>query len=98
MNDITKGEVSTGHDTHTVWFLFVYVCVVAWWCGEAHQYLNISTHPLRLDMPKEKNRKMKGMKKNNDHPLELNIPKCDQQHPKIPKRRNFPQANQGPRI
>jgi hypothetical protein len=28
---------------------------VAWWHDKAHQYPNISTHPLRLDMPKEKN-------------------------------------------
>ena len=56
-NDIAKGEVSTGQDTRTVRFMFVSICVVAWWRGEAHQYLNISTHPLRLDMPKEKEQK-----------------------------------------
>jgi hypothetical protein len=59
------------------------------WCGETHQYLNISTHPLRLNTPKEKEAKIKGMtakKINNNHPLELNVPKSDQpKHPKIPK-------------
>ena len=25
-NDITKGEVCTGWDTHTVWFVFVSIC------------------------------------------------------------------------
>jgi hypothetical protein len=37
--------------------VFVSICVVAWWRGEAHQYPNISTHPLRLDTPKEKEQK-----------------------------------------
>ena len=95
MNDITNGEVSTGQDVHTVRFLFVCVCIVAWWRDEAHQYPNISTHPLRLNMPKEKNPRnfwKEGQEKNNDHPLELNIPKCDQpKHPKIAKE-NFLQS------
>ena len=42
-NDIVNGEVSTGQDVHTVRFLFVCVCIVAWWRDEAHQYPNIST-------------------------------------------------------
>jgi hypothetical protein len=49
------------------------------WRVETHPYSNISTHPLRIDTPKEKNKK-KGMtarKRNNNHPLELNIPKSD---------------------
>jgi hypothetical protein len=37
--------------------VFVSICVVAWWRGEAHQYPNISTHPLRLDTAKEKEQK-----------------------------------------
>jgi len=37
--------------------VFVSICVVAWWHGKAHQYPNISTHPLRLDTPKEKEQK-----------------------------------------
>jgi hypothetical protein len=49
---------------------------VAWWRGETHQYLNISTHPLRVDTPKEE-QKNKGMteKEKNDHSLDPNIPK-----------------------
>jgi hypothetical protein len=50
-------------------------------------------------MPKEENRKNERKeKRNNDHPLELNIPKCDQpKHPKIPKETSL-KANQDPRI
>lgn len=40
VNDIVKGKVSTEHNVHMVWFLFVRVVL---WCGEAHQYLSIST-------------------------------------------------------
>jgi len=69
------------------------------WCGETHQSLNISTHPLRLNTPKEKNERKDKRKSNNDHPLELNTPKCDQpKHPKkIPKETSL-KANQDPRI
>jgi hypothetical protein len=72
------------------------------WCGETYQCLNISTHPLRLDTAKEKkqkkNERKDKRKRNNDHPLELNIPKCDQpKHPKTPKETSL-KANQDPRI
>jgi hypothetical protein len=65
--------------------------------------IRISQHtPWGSTLPKRKNRKkMKGRtreKWNNDHPLELNIPKCDQpKHPKIPKETSL-KANQDPRI
>jgi hypothetical protein len=40
MDDITKGEVSTGWDVCTVWFLFVHVCVVAWQDSPLPEHLN----------------------------------------------------------
>ena len=46
--------------------------------------------PWGSTLPKKRKEKMKGRtrKKWNDHPLELNIPKCDPpKHPKIPKKK-----------
>jgi hypothetical protein len=61
------------------------------------KYLNTPPEAQHSQRKEQKNKR--NDKRKNDHPLELNIPKCDQpKHPKIPKSSNFLQANQDPRI
>ena len=74
--------------------LCLYLFVVAWRDSPISEYLN--TPPEARHCQRERTEeKMNGRtreKWNNDHPLELNIPKCDQpKHPKNTKR-NFPQS------
>src|SRR5882762_4421957 len=65
----------------------LYLFVVAWRNSPIPEYLD--THPEARHCQREKKQKKKKgrtrEKRNNDHPLKLNIPKCDQpKHPKIP--------------
>ena len=86
--------VQDGTCVHYSLCLYIFVL----WRGETHHYPNISTHLLRLDTPKEKNKNERNDKrKRNDHPLEPHIPKCDQpKHPKeLPSKQTKVQEYKG---
>jgi len=63
------------------------------------EYLNTPPEAQHCQREKtKKNERKDKRKRNNEHPLELNILKCDQpKHPKIPKETSL-KANQDPRI
>jgi len=77
----------------------LYLFVVVWRDSPISEYLNTPPEARHCQREKtEKHERKDKRKRNNDHPLELNIPKCDQpKHPKIPKETSL-KANQDPRI
>ena len=87
-NDIAKGEVCTGWDTHTVRFVFVHVCVVAWWDSPLPKYLN--TPPEARHSQRKKQKKMKGMTREKEMITPWNHTNQSVTNQNTPK--NFPQS------
>jgi hypothetical protein len=79
----------------------VCVCIYLLWRGENSpipEHLNTPPEARHSQRKEQKNKRKDKRKRSDDHPLELNIPKCDQpKHPKIPKETS-PKANQDPKI
>jgi len=80
--------------------LCTHVCIVVWLDSPTHKYLNTPPEAQHSQKEETETKGMTARKRNNNHPLELNIPKSDwPKHPKIPRRKlpsSKPRSNPNP--